>query len=110
NVFGNATNELGSNYSSNGYLVDGRLGIVGGGASATNVLMNERTLQACTLAKQDGIEVYTIRLEEPNVTTGNMLKECASGDDHFIDVPNRAQLDEAFAKIKENIVRIRMSS
>ena len=40
NVFGNATNELGSSYSSNGYLVDGRLGIAAGGASATNTLMN----------------------------------------------------------------------
>lgn len=39
-----------------------------------------------------------------------MLKQCASGDDHYFDVPSRSQLDEAFGKIKERIVRVRISS
>ena len=60
-----------------------------GGASATNTLMNERTLKACDIAKAAGIEIYTIRLEEPNVATGTMLKECASAPDHYFDVPSR---------------------
>jgi Flp pilus assembly protein TadG len=110
NVFGNTSNGLGSSYSSNGYLVDGRLGITAGGASATNTLMNERTLKACDIAKANGIEVYTIRLEEPNVTTGTMLKECASAPDHYFDVPSRSQLDEAFGAIKDRMVRIRIAS
>lgn len=110
NVFGNAPNDLGSSYSSSGYLVDGRLGITGGGTSATNTLMNERTLKACDIAKAAGIEVYTIRLEEPNVATGTMLKECASAADHYFDVPSRSQLDEAFEAIKERMVRVRIAS
>lgn len=110
NVFGNQNNGLGSSYSSNGYLVDGRLGITLGGSSATNAAMNAKTLAACTNAKNAGIEVYTIRLEEPDVATGTMLKECASAPDHYFDVPTRTQLDEAFAKIRERIVRIRISS
>lgn len=110
NVFGNSGNELGSNYSSFGYLVDGRLGVEGGGASTTTDLMNKRTLAACTAAKAAGVEVYTIRLEEPNVATGTMLSECASDADHYFDVPTRTKLDEVFAKIKERIVRIRLSS
>lgn len=110
NVFGNAPNDLGSRYSSDGYLVDGRIGIESGGASATNALMNERTLAACTAAKASGIEIYTIRLEEPDVATGTMLKECASAADHYFDVPNRTQLDEAFAKIRNRIVRVRITS
>ena len=109
NVFGNTANDLGSTYSSNGYLVDGRLGITAGGASATNTLMNERTLKACDIAKAAGIEIYTIRLEEPNVATGTMLKECASAPDHYFDVPSRSQLDEAFAAIKPKIVRVRIA-
>ena len=44
------------------------------------------------------------------MTTGTMLKECASAPDHYFDVPNRAQLDEAFEAIKEKIVRVRISS
>jgi hypothetical protein len=67
-------------------------------------------LQACTNAKAQGVEIYTIRLEEPNVTTGNMLKDCASDADHYIDVPNRAMLDEAFTKIADKISIIRLSS
>ncbi len=110
NVFGNAANDLGSSYSSFGYLVDGRVGTESGGASTTTQLMNERTLAACTNAKADGVHIYTIRLEEPNVATGTMLKECASTEADYFDVPTRAQLDEAFAKIKERIVRVRISS
>ena len=79
------------------------------GASSTTTLMNVKTLEACANAKADGIEVYTIRLEEPNVATGTMLKECASSPDHYFDVP-RAQLDDAFAKIKDRIVRVRIAS
>jgi Flp pilus assembly protein TadG len=110
NVFGNNSTGLGSSYSSNGYLVDGRLGITAGGASTTNSLMNERTLAACEIAKTAGLQVYTIRLEEPNVATGTMLRECASAPDHYFDVPSRTQLDEAFEKIKEAIVQVRIAS
>jgi Flp pilus assembly protein TadG len=110
NVLGTASNILGSRYSSHGYLTDGRLGIEAGGESATNALMNERALAACTEAKKAGIEVFTIRLEEPNVATGTMLKECASSPDHYFDVPSRSQLDDAFAKIAQKIVRVRISS
>jgi Flp pilus assembly protein TadG len=110
NVFGNNATPLGSSYSSNGYLVDGRLGVEGGGTSVTTSLMNERTLKACDIAKAAGIEVYTIRLEEPNVATGDMLQKCASAPDHYFDVPSRTQLDDAFARIKETMVRIRISS
>ena len=72
--------------------------------------MNAKTLAACSNAKADKIEIYTIRLEEPNVTTGNMLRDCASDANHYIDVPNRALLDEAFEKIKDKIALVRLSS
>lgn len=110
NVMGNASNALGSSYSALGYLVDGRVGISVGGSGATNAAMNTKTLEACTNAKAQGIEIYTIRLEEPNVATGTMLKECASSPENFIDVPSRSQLDDAFNKIKDRIFTVRISS
>ncbi len=110
NNLGQLPNSLGSTYSSFGYLVDGRLGMTGGSPSQVVDAMNARTLAVCDNAKAQGIEIYTIRLEEPNVTTGNMLRDCASDADHYFDVPNRALLDEAFAKIKDKIARIRISS
>jgi hypothetical protein len=110
NNLGQLSNSLGSSHSSYGYLVDGRLGITGGTASQVLNEMNAKTLQACSNAKDDGVEIYTIRLEEPNVTTGNMLKDCATDADHYIDVPNRALLDDAFSKIGDRISIIRMTS
>ena len=110
NNLGEISNTLGSAHSSFGYLVDGRLGLTGGSSSAVTNAMNAKTLAACENAKADGIEIYTIRLEEPNVTTGTMLRDCASDADHYMDVPNRSMLDEAFEKIKDKIALVRLSS
>lgn len=114
NVFGltpDPRNELGSAYSSFGFSADERLvpATVATGGS-TNTAMNDKTLAACTNAKQDGVEIFTIRLEEPNKTTGMMLKDCASAPDHFFDAPSRAQLDEVFGQIRDRITTIRLSS
>jgi Flp pilus assembly protein TadG len=110
NTLGNTNTPLGSHYSSFGYLVDGRLGMTVGGSSATNTAMNERTLAACRYAKEYGITVYTIRLEEPDVKTGTMLRDCASSPAHYFDAPSRTQLDDVFKTIKERIVKLRLSS
>ncbi len=110
NEIGVRPNPLGSNYSSFGFLVDGRLGVTSAGAPTANDLMNDKTLAACNNAKADGIEIFTIRLEEPDMATGYMLKDCATDEAHFIDVPSRTQLDEAFKVIQDRIVRIRIAS
>ena len=110
NNLGQIGNALGSSHSAYGYLADGRLGINSGTATQITDAMNAKTLQACANAKADGIEIYTIRLEEPNVTTGNMLRDCATDAEHYVDVPNRALLDSAFEKIKDRIARIRLAS
>jgi hypothetical protein len=101
---------LGSHYSSFGYLADGRLGMAAGSSSVTSVAMNERTLAACKYAKEYGITVYTIRLEEPDVKTGTMLQECATSPAHYFDAPSRSQLDEVFEAIRDRIVRLRLAS
>ena len=110
NVFGNRPVPLGSSYASHGYLVDGRLGISAGAASATNKLMNEKTLAACEEAKESGTTIYTIRLEEPDVATGTMLQQCATSAAHYFDAPSRSQLDEVFRAINNRVVKVRISS
>lgn len=110
NTLGNNETALGSTYSSFGYLKEGRLGITGGGETATTKKMNERTLAACAAAKADGVEIFTIRLEEPNVATGTMLKECASSSANYFDVPSRSQLEQVFSKIRNHMMLLRMSS
>ncbi|MBA3446505.1 MAG: hypothetical protein H0T56_02650, partial [Pseudaminobacter sp.] len=110
NVFGDARNDFGSSYTSLGYRIDNRLGPGIGPGTATTNAMNARTLAACENAKADGTTIYTIRLEEPNVATGTMLQECATSPDMYFDVPSRTQLDEVFAKIRDRIVKVRLSS
>lgn len=110
NVLGVNNTKLRSSYTSYGYLVDGRLGVVSANASQSNALMNDRTLAACNYAKEDGMTVYTIRLEEPDVKTGMMLEKCATSPAHFFDAPSRSQLDEVFQTIKDRIARVRISS
>ena len=110
NTLGNTKTALGSHYSSFGYLADGRLGVAAASASASNGAMNERTLEACKYAKDYGITVYTIRLEEPDVKTGTMLRECATSPAHYFDAPSRSQLDDVFKAIRDRVVKLRLSS
>jgi hypothetical protein len=101
---------LGSDYSSQGFLIDGRLGIYSGSNSQATDLMNGKTLTACANAKKDGVEIYTIRLEEPDVKTGMMLKDCASDAAHFFDAPSRGQLGNIFNSIRARIASVRLAS
>ena len=110
NSFGVIPNSMGSAYTSFGYLRDGRLGLNSGTDAEVTQAMNVKTLAACSNAKADGIEIYTIRLEEPNVTTGDLLRKCASDDSHYLDVPNRSMLDEAFKQIAKKITLVRLAS
>lgn len=114
NVFGvvaDPKNELRSSYSSFGFAADERLlPAAAATAGSTSTAMNDKTLAACTNAKADGIEIFTIRLEEPNKATGTMLQQCASGSDHFFDAPSRTQLDDVFGQIRDKITTVRLSS
>ncbi|PHP66676.1 hypothetical protein CSC94_13430 [Zhengella mangrovi] len=111
NSYGVLNNDLKSGYTSTGYLDDNRLGPkVSGTVDATTLAMNAQTLTACTNAKNDGVEIFTIRLEEPNMATGTLLQSCASGNDHFFDSPNHDQLESIFREIKDKLVTVRLAS
>ena len=111
NSFGNLNNDLGSGYTSMGYLVDGRLdGLTAASSGQTNNALDKKTLTACTNAKEDGIEIYTIRLEEPDADTGKLLAECASSKSHYFDAPSRSQLAPIFDSIKKGVVKLRLTS
>jgi len=103
-------NELGSTYSSFGYAVDGRLVDSGAGVLTVTNSMDEKTQAACTNAKADGITIYVIRLELQDTTTGSLLKQCATSEAHYFDVPDAARLNDTFQEIAQNIRRVRISS
>lgn len=111
NSFGNLNNDLGSGYTSMGYMVDGRLdNLTAASSGQTNDALDKKTLAACTNAKEDGIEIYTIRLEEPDTGTGKLLSECATSQSHYFDAPSRGQLAPIFDAIKKGVVKLRITS
>lgn len=111
NSFGVLPNNLKSAYTSFGYLVDGRLnGATSGTDDSLGTSLDAKTLTACGNIKKDGIEIFTIRLEEPDVQTGTMLQKCASGPGNYFDAPSRTQLEAIFKSIKKEIMRVRLTS
>lgn len=102
--------ELKSAYSSFGYRVDERLVDVQVSSGKLHDVLDEKTLGACTNAKADGIRIFTIRLELSDSDTGGLLKECASSEGDYFDVPDASQLQEAFDEIRAKIRKVRITS
>ncbi len=98
-----------SHYSAYGYLADGRISSTGNSKAAMGAAMNLRTQAACDVAKNAGFEIYTIRLEEPDASTGDLLSACASSPQNYFDVPDSAQLDKAFESIRDTLLTVRLT-
>ncbi|WEX11223.1 VWA domain-containing protein [Chelativorans sp. AA-79] len=117
NTFGvqSSRNDFRSAYSSFGYLISDRLTTYRSNSAVTEE-MNKKTLDVCENAKRedngdpdDDVTIYTIRLEEPDVKTGMMLKDCASGPGQFFDSPSRTELTKIFEQIRDGITKLRLS-
>lgn len=110
NWFSNLPNKLGSRYTSFGYLTDERIGPETLDAAGTTAAMDEKTLQGCTNAKADGIEIFTVLLEEDNRSTSELLARCASSPEHFFDVRDRDDLRAVFKGIVKKSGKLRLAS
>ncbi|MAW89323.1 MAG: hypothetical protein CMJ42_22615 [Phyllobacteriaceae bacterium] len=110
NSYGVLNNDLRSGYGSVGYVADERLVRVSGTSDEVTEKMNEKTLAACTNAKADGVEIYTIRLEVDDTDTGTLLQACASGADHYFDSPSADDLKPVFEEIRDRLTVVRLAS
>lgn len=74
---------------------------------------DELTLQACTNAKNAGVEVFTIGFStstDPIDAQGlELLKSCATNVDHYFAVENANQLNVAFSSIGIGLGKLRLS-
>ena len=86
-----------------------RIATPGANKSTVDAEMDVRTLQACSAAKLDGIEIYTISLEIDEQATLDMLEACASDKAHFFNLPSRSMLSDAFKQIKDKIAKVRLT-
>jgi hypothetical protein len=75
-------------------------------APAKSSQTNDFTLELCANAKKAGIEVYTISFQVTNATAKDLMKKCATNDEHNFDASNAAKLNEAFAAIADSLKNI----
>lgn len=68
--------------------------------------IDDRTLRACRNAKDAGITVITVRVIAGN---RNLLRDCASGPEHYYEVSQAAQLTAAFREIADRIGSVRLT-
>ena len=77
------------------------------GGSTNNA--NTVTRNLCNNAKSEGVEIYTIAYEVTDITTKNMLRNCATNSGMYFDASNSAQLNNAFEQIASNLIKLRLT-
>jgi hypothetical protein len=71
--------------------------------------INSREAQLCTNIKNADIEIYTVIFRETDQATENLMRNCASGSDHFFRADNGQELAEAFDAIGTGIGSLRLT-
>ncbi|MEM7043244.1 MAG: Tad domain-containing protein [Pseudomonadota bacterium] len=94
-------------YTSYGFLADERLGTSNEAIAEGEV--NDRLLESCELAKEQGIEVYTVMFDLDNPVIEADYRACASSDEHFFDAPDGDALDAAFRDIAGKLTSLRLT-
>jgi Mg-chelatase subunit ChlD len=101
-----------SDYTSFGYLADGRMG------STNNYLVaeanvDEKVKEVCEAVKAKGIRLYTILFQVDFQKTQDLFRECASKDDEgeplYYYVPEPSQLETAFRDIGKDLNTLRIT-
>jgi Flp pilus assembly protein TadG len=70
--------------------------------------VNNREQQVCANIKAAGIEIYTVIFRETDTATVNLMRNCASGSDHFYRADDGSQLKNAFKAIGSGIGQLRL--
>ncbi len=74
--------------------------------TTSSTTIDARTALACTNAKNLGITVFTVRLEDGN---SSMLQTCASETSYYYNLSNASQLSGALGSIVKSIKKIRLT-
>ena len=74
--------------------------------TTTSATIDARTALACTAAKNLGITVFTVRLEQGNSA---MLSACASQTGYYYNLSNSTQISGALGSIMKSIKKIRLT-
>jgi Flp pilus assembly protein TadG len=80
-------------------------------SNSTNYVtyINSRESQLCTNIKNADIEIYTVIFRETDPATELLMRNCASGSDHFFRADNAQELSAAFDAIGTGIGSLRLT-
>lgn len=74
--------------------------------SGNQSAIDARTTKICDALRQDGVQVYTIRVIDGN---SSLLKACATKPDMYYDVTQASELDSVFKSIALSLSNLRVS-
>jgi Flp pilus assembly protein TadG len=113
NFWPTATNHDGSTYISLGYFGDNRIGTGVVDETSARALMDQRTLEACTNAKNSGVIVYTVGFSVPNDPIDaqglQLLQNCGSDATRAFTATDQASFLAAFNAIANQIRILRLT-
>ena len=71
--------------------------------------VNSREAALCFFNDTATTEIYTVIFRETDTATENLMRNCASGSDHFYRADNAAELSQAFDAIGTGIGALRLT-
>lgn len=72
-------------------------------------LANTITGELCTNVKAQEVVIYTIAFEVSDLTTKDMIKNCATKTSYYYDASNSGELAEAFSTIAGELKQLRLT-
>lgn len=113
NYIGTNSSHNMSHYTGYGYVAEGRLGVTSSNYSVVHNEMNRRTEEACRIARETGVRVYTITFQVSDRSTRELMEACASVDDDgrplYWDSPSNQALEAAFEDIARDLTLLRVA-
>lgn len=96
-----------SDYTAHNYLIRAQIGTTGAGTAETQ--QDVRTTLVCQRAKDAGIRVYSILLQEDSGRAKKLMKDCATDASLYFESPSAADLNKVFVAIAQDLSNLRLS-
>lgn len=109
NTYNSESNMNRSDYAAFNYITHGVLGTTSSSNGTVVSRMNDRTLEACTNAKAEGITIYTVAFQVSDYTARQILQQCASSPSKAFESNDNAELLAAFRLIAQDIWQLRIA-
>lgn len=109
NVMSGGNRELMSEYAAYGHAVNDRLGVRSASGTVLSRAVDDRTAEACRVARENGIRVYTITFQVRDSRTRELMRGCASNPTLYFDSPDNETLQDVFELIAGDLTNLRIS-